>query len=123
MKARYTLLAIAALVVPLGGCYAYVDPETPVEVVDGDEGYTPLYYQGNVVYYDTVGLPFVWFGTAPFYVPHDYYGYGSLVNHYRYHAHAYHNWAYSHDHHGGGHYGNYGHRHGVYGSRPGGHYG
>jgi hypothetical protein len=84
--ARWMLVLSAAL--PLAGCYVYADPE-PATV---EAGYEPMYYDGNVVYYDEVGAPFVWAEGRIVYVPRTYGHYDVLVNHYHRHYRGYRNW-------------------------------
>jgi hypothetical protein len=73
------------------------------------EAYQPAYYDDNVVYYDTVGAPFIYVEGGVRYVPPTYVHYDVLVGHYRTHARAYHEW-----------YEREGRRHADRG-RPGGH--
>jgi hypothetical protein len=77
---------IAACAPTFAGCY--VDLSPPVTV----DGYDPLYYDGYVVYYDTVGRPFYHVGGVPYWVPRGYVRYDLYMNHYRTHWQRYHNW-------------------------------
>jgi hypothetical protein len=92
MKPIHAMLVAAALALPAGGCYVYAD--TDPQLVD----YQPLYYEGNVVYYDEVGAPFVYVGDDVVYVPRTYRNYGVLVNHYHRHSRGYYHWHHDHPH-------------------------
>ena len=61
----------------------YVGP--PVEY-----GYTPLLYNGYVVYYDQGGIPFYWYSGGRIFIPMGQRGY--YVDHYHSHNHAYWRW-------------------------------
>jgi hypothetical protein len=45
--------------------------------------YTPMTYEGCLVYFDDYGRPFIWVGEERFYIPTTYAYYTSYVNHYR----------------------------------------
>ncbi len=88
MSLTKTLLVAAA--VALGGCYATVGP--PGVAVEGEYGYIPEYYEGNVVYYDNLGSPYYVVEGRPFYVPRSYPRYHAYVEHYRVHRGGYDHW-------------------------------
>lgn len=95
---RIIPLAILSLAAPLfGGCYVYTDPAPPAVAVEADT-YQPAYYDGAVVYYDTVGTPFVYVGDEVHYVPRSYVHYNVLVGHYHHNTRSYHAWYRSHPH-------------------------
>ncbi len=54
--------------------------------------YSPLYYNGYIVYYDAVGRPIYYANGVQYYVPNTYAYYPRLVRHYRSHRHAYRRW-------------------------------
>jgi hypothetical protein len=58
--------------------------------------YTPMYYNGYVVYYDNGGLPIYYVNGAAYYVPRAYPHYGRLVGHYRTYRPHYQRWYSSH---------------------------
>jgi hypothetical protein len=78
---------ITALAPLAAGCY--VDAE--VEPVAA-EGYTPTYYNGYVVYYDSYGSPYYYAGDRTYYVPRTYAHYDRLTYHYRTYSPNYHRW-------------------------------
>jgi hypothetical protein len=72
------------------GCYAEVQAEGPApEVVDG---YQAQYYDGYVVYYDTVGRPYYYNNGAVYWVPATSPYYGTYVNHWRAYGPSYNRW-------------------------------
>ena len=79
-------LALALSVLPLGGCYVVAEPAAPTVV----ETYEPVYYEGHVVYFDTVGAPYVVVHGEVRHVPRSYAHYDVLVSHHRAHPRAYH---------------------------------
>ncbi|MFO0755866.1 MAG: hypothetical protein U0359_05215 [Byssovorax sp.] len=84
---RALVLSGAAAVTPLvSGCIVDVPP--PVEA----EGYAPVYYEGNLVYYDDDGLPYYYDGMTVVYVPRTYVHYGVLIHHHQVHAASYRRW-------------------------------
>jgi hypothetical protein len=96
MKNIATLIVALSASLSLGGCYVYAD--TPSAAVATD-AYSPMYYDGNVVYYDSVGAPFVWIGGSVRYVPRTYVHYDVLRSHYRRHSRGYHRWYQAHPYH------------------------
>lgn len=95
-----TLLMGLALSSVLGGCIVAADPLPPPGVAVA--AYSPLYYNGYVVYYDDGGYPFYYVGGGVRYVPRGYEHYDVLVSHYRAHPEAYRSgyargYAYRHD--------------------------
>jgi hypothetical protein len=75
---RRTLLALLASTL-LGGCVVAADPLPPPAVA---VAYSPYYYDGYPVYYDGVGVPFIYFGGGVHYVPRSYSHYDVLVGGY-----------------------------------------
>ena len=97
-----SILAAAAIAIALpfaSGCTVYT---TEAATVEADDAYTPTYYDGNVVYYDTVGTPYVYREDRVYYVPRTYAHYDVLVGHYHSHPRAYHSWYRSHPYRGHG---------------------
>jgi hypothetical protein len=95
---------VAAMVAVVGfsfsGCVVSVDP-APVSV--GTSYYNPMYYNGYVVYYDTVGRPIYYVGGSMYYIPSTYVHYHALTGHYATYRGNYHRW-----------YGAQGHRYRTY---------
>jgi hypothetical protein len=89
------LLTAAGLVAAsTSGCT--IRARTPSVTVSGPRiatsYYTPLYYRGYVVYYDTVGRPVYYVNGVRYYVPRTYAYYGRYVSYYRRHRGAYRRW-------------------------------
>lgn len=91
------ILAAAAL--PMAACtYAGTTPEFGVSatyeaspgVVEADD-YTPLYYEGNPVYYEN-DRPYVIIGDEARFLPSDAPRYGVFVDHYHRHHEGYRRW-------------------------------
>jgi hypothetical protein len=99
----------AAMILP--GCYVEAEPVpvpvTSAEVLAGD-GYEPSYYDGYVVYYDSLGRPFYYNGTAQIYVAPTSPYYPGLVDHWHVYGPAYGRW-----------YNHYGYRYRSYRAAPG----
>jgi hypothetical protein len=87
---------VAGSALALSGCYVYSEPVPAGAEVDA--GYAPVYYEGNVVYYDDVGEPYVYVGAEVHYVPRTYVSYGYYRDHYRRYRTGYHHWVRSHSH-------------------------
>lgn len=95
------LMALVGATSMLGtGCYVSAAPAEPVVATSY---YTPLYYNGYVVYYDDVGRPVYYVGGARYYIPATYVGYHRYTDHYRVHRVHYARW-----------YGARGHRYRTY---------
>lgn len=54
--------------------------------------YSPMHYNGNIVYYDTAGLPIYYVGGSAVYVPSTYSHYGAYRTHYSTHRGNYNRW-------------------------------
>lgn len=89
MKHQALLFALAC-VAPATGCYISARPA----MVDVE--YQPMYYEGQVVYYDDGGAPIYYVDDDVRYVPRTYANYGVLTTHYHNHAPAYRSWHESH---------------------------
>jgi hypothetical protein len=63
--------------------------QTPAPVVTT---YTPQYYEGNVVYFDTSGYPFYYLSGVQTYVPRTCTCFDALVTHYRTYQASYDQW-------------------------------
>ncbi len=81
--------AVLAAAVALSGCWADVGP---AGVGVRAESYSPLYYEGNAIYYDDVGEPYYIVEGAPYYVPQSHPYYRTYTNHYRVHRDGYGHW-------------------------------
>jgi hypothetical protein len=97
---RRTLLALLASVM-LGGCVVAADPIPPPAVA---VAYAPYYYDGYPVYYDTWGVPYVYFGGGVHYVPRSYAHYDVLVSGYHGPHYGYGGRGYAGPHYGAPHY-------------------
>lgn len=87
-KLRWVVLsALVGTCALTAGCYAELEAE-PVSV----DGYAPQYYDGYVVYYDTVGRPYYYNGGGVYYVPPTYREYGRLTRHYQTYREPYVRW-------------------------------
>jgi hypothetical protein len=80
-----------ALAVSVGVPACYVEEDVPLYM----EGYQPQFYDGYVVYYDSVGRPFYYEGGTAYWVPATSPLYVGLVNHWNVYGQAYGRW-YSH---------------------------
>lgn len=90
LRLRLLGLAFAALAgFGLGGCTVGVSAG-PVPVATSY--YSPMYYNGYVVYYDQLGQPIYYANGARYLVPRTYAHYGRLRLHYRRHRRVYHRW-------------------------------
>lgn len=94
------LALVGAAGMSSSGCYVSAAPAEPVVATNY---YTPLYYNGYVVYYDDVGRPVYYAGGVRYYIPPTYVGYNRYVVHYRTHRVHYNRW-----------YGSRGHRYRTY---------
>ena len=86
---------VGAMSLTAVSCVFSVDP-APVSV--GTSYYNPMYYNGYVVYYDTLGRPMYYVNGATYYVPSTYGSYHLLTGHYATHRHPYNRWYGSHGH-------------------------
>jgi hypothetical protein len=84
-------LLVAASAAMLSGCYVDADIE-PAVAVSSYEGYNPVYYDGYVVYYDTVGRPYYYVGGSRYWVPRSYPYYGYYTTHYHSNWRSYNSW-------------------------------
>ena len=93
MSVLKKVVVLALLLLPLGmaGCYVHaVGPDA--EVVVGNYGYEPMYYDGYVVFYDEAGRPFYYVGATRVYIPPSSPYYATYVAHYRMYAPYYARW-------------------------------
>lgn len=86
MRNPILLIAALALSAPLSGCVVHAQPAVV-------ETYEPVYYRGQVVYYDGGGAPYYYDGGTIVYVPRTYARYDVLVGHYHRHPSAYRTWS------------------------------
>lgn len=84
-----TLAFLGAVGMAAPGCVIRARPAEPVVATSY---YTPLYYNGYVVYYDTLGRPMYYAGGVRYYVPSTYVYYGRLRTHYLSHRVYYNRW-------------------------------
>ena len=80
---------IGAMSLTAVSCVFSVDP-APVSV--GTSYYNPMYYNGYVVYYDSLGRPMYYVNGATYYVPSTYVHYHALTSHYVTYRSHYHRW-------------------------------
>lgn len=88
VTASAALLSSVAL---LPGCYAEAHPAT-LTSAEVAYGYEPAYYDGYVVYYDTVGRPYYYVNGAVAWVPPSSPHYAGLVHHWRVYGRSYPRW-------------------------------
>ena len=82
------LAMVGAFGLASSACFVAVDE--PAGPVVSYGGYTPLYYNGAIVYYDAAGVPFYYHGGRTVYVP---VGYRTrYVSYYRRHRVRYNSW-------------------------------
>jgi len=99
MRIIKTLLLLVPVALT-SGCYARgraeiigpAPPPPPRVTVD----FSPLYYEGHVVYYDTVGYPYYIVEGGRYYIPRTHAHYRLYVRHYHRHPTAYRSWERSH---------------------------
>lgn len=84
-------LAIVALSAGVAACRVTVDPQ-PSRVVVGTSYYAPLFHNGYVVYYDSVGRPIYYVNGVRYFVPRTHARYDLYLRHYRRHRRAYRRW-------------------------------
>ncbi|MBN2723604.1 MAG: hypothetical protein JXR95_05970 [Deltaproteobacteria bacterium] len=91
MRKLVTFMSVVALsaATMLSGCVVSARPAT---VSYSYGGWNAQYYNGALVYYDTMGRPYYYTSGVRYYVPATWYGYSRLVNHYRVHRSAYLRW-------------------------------
>jgi len=81
-------VAAACLVGAASTQACYVEEDVPVRYA----GYEPAYYDGYVVYYDSIGRPFYYVNGVPLWVPLGSPYYAGLANHWRVYGPAYGGW-------------------------------
>jgi hypothetical protein len=86
----FTRIALAAALLGLSGCYASAYPAVGVSAEY--DGYDPQYYEGNVIYYDTVGSPYYVIDGRPRYVARTHPYYRRYVTHYHRYRPGYQRW-------------------------------
>jgi len=94
-SARYrgtARLLVVVLMLTMTGCVAYLPSGVGVYGGVGIGYYSPLFYNGYVVYFDGVGLPYYYRGGRIVYVPRSYGGYRGLTRHYQRYRKEYHRW-------------------------------
>ena len=79
-KIALMVAMVGAIGIVSSGCYVGLDAE-PAGPVVSYGGYTPLYYNGAVVYYAAAGLPYYYYGGRMVYIPRTYVGYNRYYNH------------------------------------------
>jgi hypothetical protein len=93
---RVVVAGWVMILLGVSGCIVVPEPGVGIYGGPGSPYYSPLYYDGYVVYYDTAGLPYYYLGGSPVYVPRRYREYDRLVTHYRLHQSHYDRWNVSH---------------------------
>lgn len=92
MKKFVSLMFVAAVFLlaasQVTGCLFRARPG----VVVATSYYTPMYYNGYIVYYDAMGLPMYYAGGVRYYVPRHHPRFGLYVGHWRRHRGAYGRW-------------------------------
>jgi hypothetical protein len=83
---RILVSALIACAPLAAGCTAEV--ESPGEY----DGYTPMFHDGRVVYYDQAGAPYYYNGGRTVYVERSHPYYGRYETHYRTYGPRYQNW-------------------------------
>lgn len=101
--ARAAALLICCMALP--ACYAETEPVT---LTSADYGYVPAYYDGYLVYYDSVGRPFYYDGGVAVWISPASPYYAGLSHHWRVYGPSYHRW-----------YSNRGYRYRGYRGAPG----
>ncbi|NUP07881.1 MAG: hypothetical protein HOW73_17685 [Polyangiaceae bacterium] len=87
---KLPILLLGSLMMAASGCAVYTRPIPAAATVSVD--YDPLYYDGYVVYYDTIGRPYYYIDGRTHYVPRTYVGFNAYVNYYHAHRPAYNSW-------------------------------
>ena len=87
-------IGLVAALIAVGGfsLSACVLSAEPGEVSVGTSYYSPMYYNGYIVYYDSVGSPIYYSGGATYYVPSTYGQYHAYRSHYTTHRGNYNRW-------------------------------
>lgn len=89
---KSALLLAVALGALSTGCTAQLRTPSPAFTVEAETGYTPLYYNRHVVFFDDYGAPFYFVGGRTHYVPRTAPAYRSYVRHYHSHRPSYQRW-------------------------------
>jgi len=93
---RLMVVALVSGVLAASGCYVQA-VEPGGEVVVGNYGYEPMYYNGYMVYYDA-GRPFYWVGGSRIWISPSSPYYAGYIGHYRTYGNAYSRWYAGHGH-------------------------
>lgn len=88
---RFGMVAALVTVAGFGSTGCMVSAE-PGELSVSTSYYSPMHYNGHVVYYDTVGLPIYYVGGSAVYVPSTHSSYGAYRTHYTSHRGNYNRW-------------------------------
>lgn len=86
-KVAVAICLVGALFMAAAGCIVHTSEPTLATSY-----YTPMYYNGYVVYYDTLGRPIYYVNGIQYYVPATYYNYHAYVRHWRVHRVYYNRW-------------------------------
>jgi len=78
-KLLVMLILVGGLSTVSTGCVVGVSE--PAEPTVNTSYYTPMYYNGAVVYYSAAGLPYYYLNGAAVYIPRTYYGYNRYYSH------------------------------------------
>lgn len=94
MRQTVKMLFVAAVFMlaasQVTGCWFRVRPAGGVVVATSY--YTPMYYNGYIVYYDAMGLPIYYVGGVRYYVPRHHPRFHLYVGHWRRHRYHYNRW-------------------------------
>jgi hypothetical protein len=86
------LTLVLCLAAASGGCLVYDETPRARVAVTASTGYTPMYYDGYVVYYDDFGRPFYYVEGRPHFVPRTRAEYRVYRRHYHDHGTRYREW-------------------------------
>ena len=89
-KIAVMLAMVGAIGLVSSACVVTVDE--PAAPAVSTSYYTPLYYNGYIVYYDASGLPYYYYGGRIMYVPRPYHLYNRYVGYYARHRSYYRRW-------------------------------
>ncbi len=85
------MITIVSLAMLVAGCTITARPAT-VHVASAYGGWSPTYYNGNLLYYNNAGRPYYYSSNVMMYVPSSWTNYESTVSLWRTHQGAYSRW-------------------------------
>ncbi len=96
LRVGLILGVLLAATLGLGGCYVSEGPvrvaAAPAQADVATSYYTPMYYQGYVVYYNAAGLPYYYLNGRTIYIPSSYAYYNRYLYHWRRYRPYYYRW-------------------------------